>query len=386
MKYRKLNETKDRFLSILSHDLRAPTASIIGMVNALIEEPVENRDELKYYLELVHSSAKHQLNLITNLLDWSNIESGKEKFNPVQRNLKYAVREAANSIQGLAHEKNIKIISSVDNVNVLIDGHLFERLLINLLSNALKFSHEHGSIEIESVTKKSFVEISVCDHGVGIPEEVQQKLSDTREKVTTRGTKGERGTGLGLNLCKEIVNLHGGELWIESPVSSIPKQIKSKTVNTKKENPDKVGTANGTKIHFTMKQVAPKIFISNGLVNRSIRKILREEENGYKLLKGEFEKFIPQLEEEYFSLMIIEVENIKQIEKINSLCKQHGTTQNLWRIVPKGFETRFEDETVKSNLSTERFFTKEEFNDQFEKELQKHFFELNQQKALVKQS
>jgi PAS domain S-box-containing protein len=360
LKYKKLNETKDRFLSILSHDLRAPTASIIGMVNALIEQPVADHKELSYYLNLVYSSAKHQLNLITNLLDWSNIESGKEKFNPIQRNLRYAVREAVNSVEGLAHQKGIKIISKVDDVNVLIDGHLFERLLINLISNSIKFSHEKGKIELTSKFKSNgFIELCVCDYGIGIPKDIQAKLFEFKEKVSRKGTRGERGTGLGLSLCREIVQFHGGELRIESPI---------KMSNKKK-------AISGTKIHFTIKTAVPKVFISDSLYNKHTGKIIKEELNGYRIYNGKISKELPNIEKEYYSLIILDSKDDENKEVLDKIVNKHKTHQNIWLV----------DEFVKdSNESDVKYLSKKDFEKYLGSELNKYFFELNQQKALVK--
>ncbi len=359
LKYKKLNETKDRFLSILSHDLRAPTASIIGMVNALIEQPTTDHKELSYYLNLVHSSAKHQLNLITNLLDWSNIESGKEKFSPAQRNLRFAVREAVNSIEGLAHQKEIKITSEVDNVNVLIDGHLFERLLINLVSNSIKFSHEKGKIEVTSKLKSNgFVELCVTDYGIGIPKEIQSKLFDFKEKISRRGTKGERGTGLGLSLCREIVQFHGGELSIESPIK-IPKK---KSIS-------------GTKIYFTIKTAVPKVFISDSLYNKFVAKMIKEELDGYKIHKGKISEELTNFEKEYYSLIILDNKHDGISDVLKSFSSKHKTLQNIWLV--DGHSEGTTEYDVKS-------LTRKDFEKDLGKELHKYFFELNQQKALAK--
>ncbi|MBU2445141.1 MAG: PAS domain S-box protein [Bacteroidetes bacterium] len=379
LKYKKLNETKDRFLSILSHDLRAPTASIIGMVNALIEQPVTEHKELSYYLNLVYSSAKHQLNLITNLLDWSNVESGKEKFNPTQRNLRYAVREAVNSIEGLAHQKEIKIISKVDDVNVLIDGHLFERMLINLISNSIKFSYEKGKIEVTSKVKSNgSTELCVCDYGIGIPKDIQAKLfefsegSFGKDKISRKGTKGERGTGLGLSLCKEIVQFHGGELWIESPIRLPSRKTgcggQVKTGNNKK-------SISGTKVYFTLKTAVPKIFISETLFNKQVSKTLKEELTGFKILKGKVTDELINLEKEYYSLIILDNKNDGNTEVLNKIAKKHRTLQNIWMV----------DELVKdSNESDVKYLSRKDFEKELGNELNKYFFELNQQKALVK--
>lgn len=363
LRYKKLNETKDRFLSILSHDLRAPTASIIGMVNALIEQPTADHKELSYYLNLVHSSAKHQLNLITNLLDWSNIESGKEKFSPTQRNLRFAVREAINSVGGLAHQKEIKIISGVDDVVVLIDGHLFERLLINLLSNSIKFSHEKSKIEVTSQLKPNgLIELCVTDYGIGIPKEIQSKLFDFREKISRRGTKGERGTGLGLSLCREIVQFHGGELKIESPIKA----------SGKKKKADK--SSGGTKIFFTLKIAVPKVFISDSLVNKQIEKILKGELRNYKIQIGNVSKELKSIEREYYSLIILDNRNNGSTDELKKIKKWHQTLQNIWIV---------DDSISASNDSDIKYLLQKEFAKELGNELHKYFFELKQQAALV---
>ncbi|MCX8009667.1 MAG: PAS domain S-box protein [Ignavibacteria bacterium] len=360
-RFRKLNETKDKFISILSHDLRAPTASIIGMISALFSQPVENSNDLRTYLDLIYSSAKYQLNLISNLLDWSNIESGKEKFSPTQQNLRHIVQESINTIQGIAKNKNVEIISKVNSESVLVDQHLFERLLVNLLSNAIKFSYDGSKIEVFSAPSGiNQVEVCVCDYGMGIPQDVQQKLFNLKEKVTRLGTQGERGSGIGLNLCREIVNLHGGKLWIESPHTKIRKQNNNSKMR------------GGTKVYFTIPKISRKIFISETLFNPQIEQIILNETSDYQIETGDFVSNLSNFLNEYYSLILFDQNTGNTLDSLKVITENYRTNQNLWCVTS--------NEITEYNELWEgiKIFFKDELENQLGRELQKFFFELQQ--------
>jgi len=215
----KLNSTKDRILSIIGHDLRNPFNAISGFTEILLEEfrilPPETTET---YLNYILNSSNNASTLLTNLLDWSRIQTGSITFDPVRQNLFLVTRETFNFIEGAALKKNIIIQLQIDpEVYVEADENMLKTILRNLLSNAIKFTCENGIIIISS-SVTDCVEVSVSDSGVGIPEEKIPLLFNIDTNKSTKGTSRESGTGLGLILCKEFVEKHQGKIWVESQI------------------------------------------------------------------------------------------------------------------------------------------------------------------------
>ena len=169
------------------------------------------------YLNYIFNSSNNANTLLTNLLEWSRIQTGSITFDPVHLNLFFVTRETINFIEGDALKKNISIQLQIDpDLYVNADENMLKTILRNLLSNALKFTHENGNITIYSSIKSDYVEICVSDSGVGIPEEKIPLLFNINTNTSTKGTSQESGTGLGLILCKEFVEKHQGKIWVES--------------------------------------------------------------------------------------------------------------------------------------------------------------------------
>lgn len=219
---RLLNAQKDKFLSIISHDLRAPFNSILGFTEMLLDETVEfPPEEKKEFLSYIKHAAEQQLRLLNNLLDWSRLETGRIRFEPRPLNLKEITESVMNSLMGNAHRKNIELTCQIpDDITINADLNLIQQLLSNLIGNAIKFTPQNGKVWIkyEELLDK-FVKISVNDTGIGIPEADIDKLFRIDTKYFTRGTEGEEGSGLGLALCSEIIQKHGGEIYVESQVN-----------------------------------------------------------------------------------------------------------------------------------------------------------------------
>ena len=213
-----LNASKDQFISKLSHDLRSPYTSILGFVEILMSEPgLSSADRLEY-LNYIHTSAERQLRFINCLLDWSRIKTGRINFQPMRLR---AVNVVYNCVASLTHEsvrKNIEIKVNIDeSLFIFADERLFNQVIINLLSNAIKYSNEYKTIEIiADIFNYSMVEFIIKDEGIGIPDKNKVKIFRIEDLFTTEGTKGERGTGAGLPLVKEIINKHNGEIWFYS--------------------------------------------------------------------------------------------------------------------------------------------------------------------------
>ncbi len=219
---RKLIAQKDKFLSIVSHDLRAPFNSILGFTEILLDETSEfNTEEKKEFLVFIKQAAEQQLNLLGNLLDWSRIETGRIRFEPKPTDLKMLVEKSIISLKGNALRKQINLYSNIqENITVNIDENLTLQLFGNLLSNALKFTPQNGSVWVDiNDSRVDFVSVSVNDNGIGIPHEDFDKLFRIDTKYYSRGTEGEEGSGLGLALCAEIVKKHGGKIEVKSELN-----------------------------------------------------------------------------------------------------------------------------------------------------------------------
>ncbi len=216
------NYSKDDFIAILSHDLRSPFTSILGFSEILLNEPKLPESEKNEYLNLIHTSSVKQLKLINNLLDWSRLRTGRSHTELTKVDVRNAVYNAVSSLTGEAVRKNIEIRVYVPaDLYIEADEILFSKVVLNLLENSVKFSSENKSIDIKtSPFNEKFVEFVVRDRGKGIPEPNKHKLFQINKIFSTQGTGGEKGTGLGLILCREIIEKHGGEIWFFSESES----------------------------------------------------------------------------------------------------------------------------------------------------------------------
>ncbi len=215
---KELNAAKDKYFSILAHDLRSPFNSLVGFSD-LLENEFENldKDEIKKSARNINLSAKNLLKLINNLLEWSMFHAGKMEFKPGNENLSKAVDDVINIIHGNALQKSISIKNEIkEDTHVWADGFMLHSIFQNLISNSIKFTGRGGVVEISSNEEDGFVKIIVSDSGVGIDEEDIPKIFDIKKAHSTKGTENESGSGLGLNLCKELIKKHGGKISVES--------------------------------------------------------------------------------------------------------------------------------------------------------------------------
>jgi len=217
---RELNTAKDKFISIISHDLRSPFTTLLGFSEILLHESDISEDEKVEYLQYIYDSSKSQLDLINCLLDWSRLQTGRIKVEPVRLNVKSVVSTAITPLTAEAVRKNIDVrIDIPQDLYINADERLIGQTLLNLTSNAIKFTPEGKEIYISSGRfKEGMIEIIVRDEGVGISEENQPKLFKIDQKFSLPGTNGERGSGLGLTLVKEIIDKHGGQVWFYSRI------------------------------------------------------------------------------------------------------------------------------------------------------------------------
>jgi PAS domain S-box-containing protein len=216
----KINVSKDNFIAMLSHDLRAPFTSILGFSEILLNETQLSDKEKNEYLSYINDSSQNQLQLINDLLEWSRLQTGKLKIEPHRVQAQSMVFNCVSSLTGNAMRKNVNIKVNVPgDLYISVDETLLLQVITNLLDNAIKFSHEETSIEISAnIYNEKLSEFIVKDEGIGISEEVKDKLFKVGRIFSTEGTKGERGTGLGLALAKQIVEQHGGDIWFYSNV------------------------------------------------------------------------------------------------------------------------------------------------------------------------
>lgn len=214
-----LNATKDKVFSIIAHDLKGPFNAIIGLTDLLLQNYKElNAEQLRKTLQVIAGSSNQAYTLLENLLLWSRAQTGSMKYLPVKIRLDQVIKE---TIQLLHIQMNKKELRQVNNVPgdlfLLADKNMTETIIRNLLSNAIKFTPRGGEILLEAIKKEDMAEISVIDNGVGIPPAHLGQLFQTGSTITTTGTEKEKGSGLGLILCKEFVEKHGGRIWAESP-------------------------------------------------------------------------------------------------------------------------------------------------------------------------
>lgn len=213
-----LNKNKDRFFSIISHDLRSPFNSLLGLTNLILENfDSFTKNELKESINNLNRSSHGLYNLLEDLLDWS-----KAKFNIVGYqsgtfNLYEVVSFVINSLKAVTRNKNISVINHVpENYTINADQHIIKTIVRNLVSNAIKFTPKDGTITITSGFYIDEFIISIEDSGVGMSKEVVLNLFNMEKKVSSAGTEGESGTGLGLFICKELIAAHGGRIWAKS--------------------------------------------------------------------------------------------------------------------------------------------------------------------------
>jgi PAS domain S-box-containing protein len=215
-----LNAAKDKFFSILSHDLRSPFNSLLGITEYISQSyddltPTEIRDSVKN----IYSSSQKLYNLILNLLEWSRLQSGRFEIDKAEIELHLLFEEMKNLYNESAAAKNITLTTEIlEKLVILADKYMIETIFRNLISNAIKFTNENGTVKVNAIAKGSFAEINVIDDGVGISKENINALFRIDEQFRRDGTADEKGTGLGLILCKEFIEKNNGTITVESTV------------------------------------------------------------------------------------------------------------------------------------------------------------------------
>ncbi|WP_462317497.1 PAS domain-containing sensor histidine kinase [Marinilabilia sp.] len=215
---KELNATKDRFFSIIGHDLRSPFSSIVGFTDLLIAQIQEkDYDGIEDYARIIQKSSQQAMDLLSNLLEWSRAQSGRIDFVPEYIELGKMIHQIIDLFKNTALKKSIKINNKTQTfLPIWADKHMVESILRNLISNSLKFSPFQGEIIISARAQGNKALVSVAGKGVGMKKEDLGKLFRIELSHSTRGTNNETGTGLGLLLCKDFVKMHKGQIWAES--------------------------------------------------------------------------------------------------------------------------------------------------------------------------
>lgn len=215
------NAAKDKFFKIISHDLKSPFNSIIGFSNLLSEE-YDSFDDLKKkdYIQRINSSSLYTYNLLENLLTWATAQTDEISINKEELDLKKLVESSITNALLNAQAKNISIINNIPPELILsIDKNTAFTFIRNIVNNAIKFTHNGGHITIDSHANKDSISIHIADTGVGISPQVIEHLFQVGEDISTPGTNNEKGTGLGLILCKEFIERNGGSITVKSVVN-----------------------------------------------------------------------------------------------------------------------------------------------------------------------
>jgi two-component system sensor histidine kinase/response regulator len=215
---KELNATKDKFFSIIAHDLKNPFNTMMGFTELLLDNlPDYTLEKLTEFIGILHETAKQSYALLENLLEWSRTQTGSLQMNPESIDLYTVAEENISLLTNLATKKKIILNNDLQPKSVVYaDSNMVRTVIRNLISNAVKYTREGGSITIDAGLKEGFYEVSVADTGIGIKPENLQKLFRIDINYSTRGTADESGTGLGLILCREFISKSGGKIWVES--------------------------------------------------------------------------------------------------------------------------------------------------------------------------
>lgn len=217
---KELNAAKNKFFSIISHDLRTPFTTIIGFSN-LLENRIDELDKptIKEFTSIIQHSSKQAVAMLTNLSEWSRTQTGRMSFNPQPFNFKMVLDSVIDMLSETARLKSIRVTAEIAELpEVAADTEMIATVLRNLLSNAIKFTNAGGFITVSAIPYQQGLKVSVADNGVGIDAQNLDKLFRIDQNLSTLGTEKEEGTGLGLILCKEFIEKHHGKLWVESEV------------------------------------------------------------------------------------------------------------------------------------------------------------------------
>jgi len=237
LKLKELNETKDKFFSIIAHDLKNPFGAILSLSELLFQNFSKYDDKKKKDLiRVISEGAKNTYDLLENLLTWSRSQKGDIKFNPQKLLLNKLISDNINLLTDIAHRKKISVLfEAKEEIEIYADSNMLNFVVRNLLINAIKFTTQHGEIKFSTVKKKKNIQFCIEDTGIGMNSEQLNRLFKIDQTFSAKGTDNETGTGLGLILCKDFIDLHKGTIKAESKLGKgstfcveIPNNLSSK--------------------------------------------------------------------------------------------------------------------------------------------------------------
>ena len=210
--------TKDKLISIIAHDLRSPLASLINVTKLVSEDfDIMSPEEIKKIMISLNKETELTFESLNNLLLWTKTQ--RKKLVPVLKtiNLNQLVENSILPIRTLCNQKRIAFANNIDeNIDICTDSSMMESVIKNLIINSIKFTKEEGNISINANFSEDKIIVAIQDNGIGMKPKVLEKLFKSGSEFTTNGTQNEKGTGLGLQICKEFVELNGGQIWAES--------------------------------------------------------------------------------------------------------------------------------------------------------------------------
>jgi two-component system, sensor histidine kinase and response regulator len=217
---KELNATKDKFFSIIAHDLKGPFNNIVELTKILKDKSNANdKEDSNNLIDLLFDTVVNTQELVHTLLDWASVQKGKMPYEPEPIDLKKMVDECFEVLYSNSKLKNLKLSSCIDeNPVVFADRNMLSTILRNLISNAIKFTKLGGSVKVTGEENKDSIQICISDTGIGMDHKTVKNLFQINKVQSSPGTMGEQGTGLGLILCKEFVEMHNGEIWVESDI------------------------------------------------------------------------------------------------------------------------------------------------------------------------
>lgn len=219
---KEINLSKDKFFSIISHDLKSPFQGLLGFTEMLNEDyDSMDNEQRKNIIKEIRASSVHIYNLLINVLEWSRLQTRRVDFNPEKVSLRNKIDEIKNLLIMNAINKEITIHNEVNQeCFVFADENMLRSVLHNLLSNAIKFTRQGGYVKFRASLAGNFYVVNVIDNGIGISQNDIGKIFSIGIQYSTKGTSNEQGTGLGLTLCKEMIEKHGGSIWVESTLGA----------------------------------------------------------------------------------------------------------------------------------------------------------------------
>jgi len=210
-------DVKDKFFSIIAHDLKSPFTALLGMTQLMAHSADKmGQEKLVEFAGNVHESGQRVFELVQNLLEWSRVQMEGGNFEPENLVLQTQTEECCEILRPVAEEKNIALTNKVNTETVFADRDMVQTVIRNLVANSLKFTPSGGRIDVMSQNGGDMVQVTVADTGVGMSEDQAKNVFALDQKTSTVGTNGEAGTGLGLPLCKDMLERNGGDIWVES--------------------------------------------------------------------------------------------------------------------------------------------------------------------------